>query len=419
MFCNEVPISYRVIPKALSPPSRVLGRFKVPARCLCAPRHKTPDPAAQDVLYPSEDVEEQLALLSVYPEPEDIGDAAAAGGAERVADDAADSAGSPQGQAPPGDSSAEAATAAGGLQGKTDEVLKSITDSFATVTDMFGGVPPGGITKASKSGGGGGSDGAAGSSSSSSAQQPAGATAPKPDRFGANTEEEDAGGGIGGGGGWDLFKPPSMAEMKRRLDDIKAGAGGLSLSPPKAPQASSFGAPAPAAASLSVRRTGGRSVSPARQDAGSAAAAGLAKFGEGWRDFRRRSTEAVEEAVTKLKTALDDSDDEGAADARVAARIAEKSRVKAAAAKARTGGAAAGGAGGAGGGGGGGAEDDPFWKPFGDGEVGGGDEPVPLPTMQEVRLSRAAGDSRSASAARTDLDSYYGGGGGGGSGGDG
>lgn len=361
-------------------------------------------------------MEEQLALLSVYPEPEDTSDPAAEG-AERVAGDAADSAGLPQGQAPPDSPvGANAATPAKVLQGKTDEVLKSITESFATVTDMFGGVPPGGVaSKISKNGGG--SDGTAGA-------QPAGATAPKPDRFGANTDEEAGG---SGGGGWDMFKPPSMAEMKRRLDDITAGAGGLTLSPPRVPQASSFAgqqqaaettttttpavATAAAGAGLSVRRAGGRSVSPARQDAGSAAAAGLAKFGEEWRDFRRRSTEAVEEAVTKLKTALDDSDDEGAADARVAARIAEKSRVKAAAARARSGGAAAAGRG----------EDDSFWKPFGDGEVGGGGhgEPVPLPTMQEVRLGRAAGDGRSASAARTDLDAYYGGGGGGGVGGDG
>lgn len=370
----------------------------------------TPNPRTrrtQDVLYPSEDVEEQLARLSVYPQPEDIIEPAE--GAKRVVGDAADTAGMPQGQAPP-DSPVE--VSAGGLQGKTDEVLKSITESFATVTDMFGGVPPGGIVGKASKNGGGGSDGAAG-------VQPAGATAPKPDRFGANKDEADGGGG-GGGGGWDLFKPPSMAEMKRRLDDMTAGAGGLSLSPPKAPQASLFAGrqqqaaettTTPAAATgLSVRRTGGRSVSPARQDAGSAAAAGLAKFGEGWRDFRRRSTEVVEEAVTKLKTALDDSDDEGAADARVAARIAEKNKVKAAAAKARTDGATAAG--------GGGGEDDSFWKPFGDGEVGGGGngEPVPLPTMQEVRLGRAAGDGRSASAARTDLEAYYGGGGGGGDG---
>lgn len=372
-------------------------------------------PVAQDVLYPSEDVEEQLALLSVYPEPEDL--SGPAEGGERAADGAAESAESAQGHAPP-DPPGEAggATAGGGgggLQEKTDEVLKSITDSFATVTDMFGGVPPGGIaSKISKSGGDGGGDGSVG------AQPAGGASAPMPDRFGSNTEEN-----TGGGGGWDMFKPPSMAEMKRRLDDMKAGAGGLSLSPPKVPQAS-FAGQQPAetaapAAGLSVRRTGDRSVSPARQDAGSAAAAGLAKFGEGWRDFRRRSTEAVEEAVTKLKTALDDSDDEGAADARVAARIAEKSRVKAAAAKTRTNGAAAATAANAGGAAGPGAgEDDAFWKPFGDGAVGGGGdgEPVPLPTMQEVRLGRAAGDGRSASAARADLDSYYGGGGGGGGG---
>ncbi len=206
-----------------------------------------------------------------------------------------------------------------------------------------------------------------------------------------------------------------MAEMKRRLGDITAGTGGLSLSPPKAPPISPAGqGPAPdstpTAAGLSVRWTGGRSVSPARQDGG-AAAVGLAKFGEGWRDFRRRSAEAVEEAVTKLKTALDDSDDEAAAEARVAARIAEKGRVRAAASTARNDPAAAAAASAGDSGAGAGEADDSFWKPFGDG--GGDGAPVPLPTAEEVRRGRAAGGGRSALAARKELDAFYGGGGGG------
>lgn len=140
-------------------------------------------------------------------------------------------------------------------------------------------------------------------------------------------------------------------------------------------------------------------VNPPQKTA--AAAAGLAKFGDGWRDFRRRSAEAVEEAVTKIKTVLDDSDEEGAADERVAARIAEKRRAQTAAAAA----AAAGGNNPAPGGG----EDDAFWKPFGGGGDGDG-EPVPLPTAEEVRRGTAVTGSRSASAARRDLNAYYGGG---------
>lgn len=362
---------------------------------------------AQDVLYPSEDVEEQLSLLSVYPEPAAADGSAAEGpDGDSTGVGPTDPAAPSRDQSSPGEAGAAAAAAAttgggGGLQEKTDEVLKSITGSFATVTDIFGGRPPGGGVANSAAAGEGGAGAA-------------GAAASKQDRFG-----EGADGGDGGASsGWDLFKPPSMAEMKRRLGDITAGTGGLSLSPPKAPPISPAGqgsAPddAPAAASLSVRRTGGRSVSPARQDGAGAgtASAGLAKFGEGWRDFRRRSAEAVEEAVTKLKTALDDSDDEAAAEARVAARIAEKGRVRAAASRARNDPAAAASAGDSGAGGG--EADDPFWKPFGEG--GGGDDgtPVPLPTAEEVRRGRAAAGGRSALAARKELDAFYGGGGGG------
>ncbi|CBJ31220.1 conserved unknown protein [Ectocarpus siliculosus] len=347
--------------------------------------------SCQDVLYPSEDVEEQLSLLSVYPEPTDNANGSAEG-PQHAGDGMADSAiatASGKDQTGSADCRDEPpkeapAPAVGGLQGKTDEVLKSITDSFATVTDMLGGVPPGGVSSKTSNpdGGSGAVDGGSGGASSAGGGQGGEAAAVKPD-----------------GGGWEMFKPPSMAEMKRRLEDMTAG--GMPLSPPKVPlqKRSSPGQQSPARTGLSIRGKSreGRSASPTRRDPGAAAAAGLAKFGDGWRDFRRRSAEAVEEAVTKIKTVLDDSDEEGATDERVAARIAEKRRAQTAAAS------------GGGGGGNNPGDDDAFWKPFGGGEDGDG-EPVPLPTAEEVRRETAVTGSRSASTARRDLDAYYGGG---------
>ncbi|CAM9955688.1 unnamed protein product [Scytosiphon promiscuus] len=392
--------------------------------------------SCQDVLYPSEDVEEQLSQLSVYPEPvDDDGSIGGGGGADgesgegggpsegQAADtqSRASAVGSATGTHPEGSATATVA----GLQEKTDEVLKSITDSFATVTDIFGGggggATPAGASSAKNAWSSGGNAGGRNSGSGAAV-----ASGEQEDSATSNPGRTGGGGGSGGEGarGWDLFKPPTMAEMKRRLEDMTAA--GLPLSPAKTsqtkPAGSSAGAaPAAPAAGLSVRgKTGdGRSVSPARQDVGAAASAGLAKFGEGWRDFRRRSTEAVEEAVTKLKTALDDSDDEGAAEARVASRVAENGRVRAAAAKARTdAGVTAGGH--AVGHQGRDDDDDAFWRPFGADSGGGGGgagdegEPVPLPTAEEVRRGRAAGVGKSASAARAELDAYYGGSGGGG-----
>lgn len=373
-------------------------------------------------------MEETLAGLTVYPEPSNLGGTSTTdttstteGGNEQesaIGDAAADPATASKDQAsgPLSRPQATAAAIGEGIQEKTDEVLKSITTSFATVTDLFGGAPSGGSAARKDSKSDGAEDGEGGAGAGAQRQ---GGGSPMKDRFGGSANE----GGGGAGGGWDLFKPPSMAEMKRRLEDMTSGTASSSLSPPKAPaRASVFmqkRQPAAAAAAttptgLSVRqgRAGAgesTSLSPVRsKDPGGAAAAGLAKFGEGWRDFRRRSTEAVEEAVTKLKTALDDSDDEGAADVRVAERIAANASARAEKAKAEgkpTAKAEPGE-----------DEDDAFWKPFGEGAAGCEGEPVPLPTAEEVRRGRAAGGGRSAAAARTDLDSYYGGGGGSGRG---
>lgn len=226
------------------------------------PADPPPRSGTQDVLYPSEDVEEQLSLLSVYPEPTDNVNGSAEG-PQHAGDGMADSAiatasGNDQtGAADCRDESPKAAPAAavGGLQGKTDEVLKSITDSFATVTDMFGGVPPGGVSSKTSNpdGGSGAVDGGSGGASSAGGGQGGEAAAVKPD-----------------GGGWEMFKPPSMAEMKRRLEDMTAG--GMPLSPPKVPlqQKSSPGQQSPARTGLSVRGKSreGRSASPARRDPG-------------------------------------------------------------------------------------------------------------------------------------------------------
>lgn len=239
-------------------------RFSLPshgARVIPPSRPLPRDPRPpQDVLYPSEDVEEQLSLLSVYPEPTDNVDGSAEGG-QHAADGMADSAiattsGNGQtGAADRLDDSPKAGAAAGvgGLQGKTDEVLKSITDSFATVTDMFGGVPPGGVSSKTSNPDGGSAAVGGGSGGASSGGGGGEGAAVKPD-----------------GVGWEMFKPPSMAEMKRRLEDMTAG--GMPLSPPKVPlqQKSSPGQQSPARTGLSVRgkKREGRSASPARKDPG-------------------------------------------------------------------------------------------------------------------------------------------------------
>lgn len=333
-------------------------------------------------------MEEQLSLLSIYPEPnsaldeeEDVGD-------EKVtptggSDNSPARAGT-QGADSPGRSQAEAAAGGGtpqpgerNLQEKTDEMLRSITTSFATVTDMFGVKDeyPGANKRDSESGSRRG-------------------RASEPDRFG---------GGGNGGGGWDLFKPPSMAEMKKRLEDMAVG-GSASLSPPRAPETAVAGEEAGAG----VSRTGDdRSMSPATkgQDGGR-----LSLLGESWRDIRRRSTEAMNDAVTKIRSALDDSDDEDgistgrdSAGRDSAGRGKSGDRVRAAATRAR---AAR-------------AEDDSFWNPFGDaGEADGlatNGDPVPLPTRDEVRRGKVVeGDdvaTRGSSSTKAALQAFYGGGG--------
>ena len=377
-------------------------------------------------------MEEQLSLLSVYPEPdaainEGSGDGEATsgvtispGGGGGVGGDGGNSSipgsrsvrrkgGSPNKTAA-GFGYGDGGGGVGGggqaeelsLQEKTDEVLRSITTSFASVTDMFGRPkepPPPPSPVAGKGRGGGG----------------------------LKMASEQSGGsdGGGGGGGWDLFKGPSMADMKRRLEGMKVG--NIALSPPKTGAQAEAKPAAGAAVSGRASKDGalsrggrggggggrlGGSLSPAPRGQTQEATGGLALFGESWRDLRRRSTEAVNEAVTKLKTALDDSDDEdliGGAATGGAARNGG-SGIRAAAANPRGNSRAAG------------QEDDSFWKPFGDGDGGGvggsaapEGEPVPLPTAGEVRQKRAADEERveaerASAVAQAALNSYYGGG---------
>lgn len=340
------------------------------------------------MLYPSEDIEEQLSLMSVYPEPESITD-------ESIDDDGGaplpgtihipspisispNRNGKTQATVSPARSHNSATTSGGrgggvdstpsNLQEKTDEVLRSITSSFATVTDMFG---------------------------SKDTLSPA----PSADKSGGDAEkmaESQDRPSEGSSGGWDMFKPPSMAEMKKKLDGMKAAG----LSPRRESEPSAHGR------EEARRKVSGHSLSPARQgqDGG-----GFAMIGDSWRDLRRRSTEAMNEAVTKLKSALDDSDDESdfGADhgdsgrAKLAGAVSAPSGVSArpgSAAKAKPSiGRKA---------------DDAFWKPFGDegGDVDddGGNEPVPLPSAEEVRRIRK--DKDTTASARKELHAYYGGG---------
>lgn len=350
-------------------------------------------------MYPSEDIEEQLALLSVYPEPDSIVDEGSAPGDMPPTTPTLGAGESPSkwtikktaGTSPQRSQASGSGASKGGgelnLQEKTDEVLRSITTSFATVTDMFGG----GVSKAATPPP---APGIKGSGADDTADDGRGG------RQRASSELHRQGARGDGGGGWDLFKPPSMADMKRRLEGMTVG--GADLSPPKVPPTDDGGG----GAVKGQRRTAGsNSVSPARKNTDAASNAGLAMIGDSWRDLRRRSTEAVNDAVTKLKSALDDSDDEGgirgAADGRAGTG---GNRVRAAATKPRVSA--------------GGGDDDSFWKPFGDpvdessnGEEDNNGEPVPLPTADEVRRRREMETAKGrATSAQAELNAYYGGG---------
>lgn len=311
-------------------------------------------------MYPSEDVEEQLALLSVYPEPGAISEQDPADGASpsvlpdpssspaRGKSQTLDSGGISPLRSQTGDSL--------NLQEKADEVFQSITTSFATVTDMFGRKDKDDVEPA------------------------VGGDGPLPPVPPGPAGKSDSGDGVGGGGGWDMFKAPSMADMKRRLEDIKIS--GIDLSPTRVPEsaAARSGRTEPSAKDGSVSPTP-RKMSQE---------GGLSMFGGGWRDLRRRSTEAVNDAVTKLKSALDDSDDEckrSEPAPREAGR--DKSRTAAAAGNRK--------------------EEDAFWKPFGGGEdLTADDEPVPLPSVGTVRGRSDRQDDTSARA-KANLLAYYGG----------
>lgn len=319
-------------------------------------------PITQDVLYPSEDVEEQLALLSVYPEPGAISE-------QDPADEASSSVLPAPGTSPPrvknqtvdsgGISPVRSQTGDPlNLQEKADEVFQSITTSFATVTDMFGRKER---------------DGMAPVVSADGRPPPA---PPGP------ASKSDGGEVGGGGGGWDLFKAPSMADMKRRLEDIKIS--GIDLSPTRVPESTA------ARSGRTDSSAKDRSVSPTPRK--TTQEGGLAMFGGGWRDLRRRSTEAVNEAVTKLKSALDDSDDD--------CKRSVPAPREAGRGKRRTTTAA-----------GSSNEDDAFWKPFGGGgDIAADDEPVPLPSVGKVR-GRGDGQGETSARAQADLFAYYGGGG--------
>lgn len=327
-------------------------------------------------------MEEQLALLSVYPEPgavleHDPADEASsnvlsggecgggAGGCSptRTKGQTVDSGEMSPVRSQNGDPQ--------NFQEKADEVFQSITTSFATtVTDMFGRKDKEEMAAAAGA---------------------ADAPPPAPPSKGGNDESR----GSGGGGGWDLFKAPSMADMKRRLEDIKIS--GIGLSPPRRSESTAAAQPGRTTAS-SVKA---RSVSPTPRR--TTQEGGLAAFGDGWRDLRRRSTEAVNDAVTKLKSALDDSDDDDElkpSGSRVGPTAKMDAGQQGKAARAATTA-------------GNGREDDEFWKPFGGGgaDIDADEEPVPLPSVGEVR---GRGDGRgetSATRAQADLFAYYGGGG--------
>lgn len=331
--------------------------------CLCWP---------QDILYPSEDVEQQLALLSVYPEPDSIpedfddGHRGSAGDGDMSSDVAIKGTGatltrsrreSREGSSSSGIGSALAGGGAGdlSLQGKTDEMLKSISTSFATVTDMFGGK-----------------------------------NKTTPTRDGT-----DAAAGRDAGKGWDRFKPPSVAEMKKRLESMGVGAADTTT----APEIHS------AVTGDESKRAPGYPPTPPRrrgEDKTSGSGSGLAKIGESWRDLRRRSAEAVNDAVTKIRSAMDDGDaSKTDTTARHSRSISVGGEGISAPMRVRT-------------------EDDAFWKPFGDVEdegqrEGGGvalGEPVPLPTAEEARQGRKVEEAtrRAAPSARERLNAYYGGG---------
>ena len=342
-------------------------------------------PLAQNVLYPSEDVEEQLFLLSVYPEP-----AAADGSASDGPDGAgagpagpADPAAPPQDQSSPGEAGTAVTTegggGGGGLQEKTDEVLKSITGSNATVADILGGRPPGG-------GGGGGTNSAAAGAGSAEA------AASKQDRFGDGANGGGGGGGGGANSGRDLFKPPSMAEMKRRLEDITAGTAGQSPLPAQGPADLGW-------AGARTRQRPGRRRPERPKNGRSVRVPGPA----GQRRRGRRVPGQVRRGVARLPPPQRRGGGGG--------RHQAQDRLQ-----------------GQGQGRGGQGEKRPRRRRFcwrrrcGRGGGGrsaleavrrrGGDDgtPVPLPTAEEVRRGRAAERGRSALAARKELDGWYGGG---------
>lgn len=324
----------------------------------------------QDVLYPSEDVEEQLSILSVYPNLESLTEIGGVEYEEREVESETYSAlsvvegngaaGTTAGGGPHGELSLQDS-----LQEKTDEVLKSITSSFAAVTDMFG--PKDGHAPLSLS------------------------PSKRAVRSDSRTRSDAAGGGAGDvrdntpgvSTGWDMFKPLSMAEMKRRLDG-----GGRSMSPAR------------------IHNNGVNAGGPGRSSATTTPTGGFGMFGDSLRDFRRRGQEAVDEAVTKLKSALDGSDDDEPNGRKSGASTAE-SKSSAIRAAARSGRAYE-------------AEDNSFWRPFGDAGPGTSEEPVPLPPMppgQEidttslsVRKPKSQSKSPARSSAKERLDAYYGGG---------
>lgn len=324
----------------------------------------------QDILYPSENVEQQLALLSVYPEPDSIPEDFDAGDIGHGGRTGATLTRSRRESREGSSSSGIDSTLAGGagelsLQEKTDEVLKSISTSFATVTDMLGGK-----------------------------------NKTPPPRDGNDTAARGAAEGRNagrGGGGWDRFKPLSVAEMKKRLEGM--GVGAADTTTPETHSAVTVGGE-----DTSKRAPGYPPTPPRRtsEDRASASGSGLGKIGESWRDLRRRSAEAVNDAVTKLRSAMDDGDaSKTDTTARGSRSISVGGEGSLAPMRVRT-------------------EDDAFWKPFGDmedeGQGGGGGvalgDPVPLPTAEEVRQGRKVEEAtrRAAPSTRERLNAYYGGG---------
>lgn len=343
---------------------------------MCCRLHELPP--FQDVLYPSEDVEEQLSILSVYPTPESLAEV----GGDEYEGTAPDSETNSAVRAAKGDGATATVVGDGAqnepslqdsLQERTDEVLKSITSSFAAVTDMFG--PKNGHVSPSLSP----SKQAIGNEAGMHRQAASG----------------DIGGVVGGMGdtrgtsrGWDMFKPPIMAEMKRRLEG-----GGRSVSPARIHN-KGVNAGVPGSNSANTTPTGG----------------GFGMFGDSFRDFRRRSQEAVDEAVTKLKSALDgsDSDEPNVPKSGAATAESKSSAIRAAARSGRPYTAT--------------DEDDSFWRPFGD-APGASEEPVPLPPMpaspgvgmtgSPARRGQPKSQSPARGSAKKRLDAYYGGGSGG------